>query len=144
MKREELGWRPFFQHQLTEDDRDLTPARVRRQDVDRYHLMAESGDLVAILPGRNRLKSSSRADLPAVGDWVLVSGDSEDICTIERTLERMSKFSRKEAGDRLDEQVLAANIDTVFIVGGLDANFNPNRIERFLVVAANSGALPVV
>lgn len=144
MTLEDLGWKPFFQHQLTLDDEGLVPARIRRQDVDRYQLLAESGDLIGILPGRTRLNAASRAVLPVVGDWVLVSGDGEDICTIERTLDRMSKFSRKEAGDRLEEQVLAANIDTAFIVSGLDGNFNPNRIERFLVVASNSGAQPVV
>lgn len=142
MKLERLGWKPFFQRQLAVSDRDLIPARVRRLDLDRYHLLGETGAMIGILPGRTRAQASSRADLPTVGDWVLVSRGSPAL--IERTLTRFSKFSRKEAGDRAEEQVLAANIDTVFIVSGLDGNFSPARIERYVLLSWQSGARPVV
>ena len=144
---EQLGWRQFFAAQLTDADTDLTPARVIRQDLNRYQLMTTQGEAFGILRGRARIDAGSKADLPAVGDFVLCApagGTDPGTLVIERTLQRFSKFSRKEPGDRFSEQVIAANIDTVFIVTGLDDNFNPARIERYLLIAWNSGATPVI
>ncbi len=141
-----LGWKHFFQQQLDPED-DLVPARVSRQDLNRYHLLSENGPLIGILPGRIRKEIASKAELPTVGDWVLVTpADASDPTqvVIQKTLDRASKFSRKEAGEKFDEQVVAANIDMVFIVTGLDENFNAARIERYLVLTWNSGALPVI
>ncbi len=143
MSSQELGWSDFFASQIENDDSGLTPARVTRQDLNRYHLITESGETQAVLPGR--MRSYSRAELPTVGDWVLLAestGDDPDV--IQRTLDRRSKFSRKAAGTETEEQVIAANIDTVFIVTGLDDNFNPSRIERYLVLAWDSGTNPVI
>ena len=140
----DLGWKNFFQQQL-DPESDLIPARVVRQDVNRYHLLAETGPMIGILPGRTRVEISSKAELPTVGDWVLVTEQPQgDEVIIQQTLDRNTKFSRKEAGDRYEEQIVAANIDTVFIVSGLDDNFNPARIERYLVISWNSGAIPVI
>jgi ribosome biogenesis GTPase len=142
-----LGWKPFFQLQQAEYPEHFQ-ARVVRQDVDRYQLLGAKGPLIGILPGKTRLTTFSKAELPTVGDWVLIRKAEESknghLVVIERTLERISKFSRKQAGEVNDEQVLAANIDTVFIVTGLDDNFNLNRIERYLIIAAGSGADPVI
>ena len=140
-----LGWRPFFEEQVSTEVAGLIAARVSRQNLNRYHLLSAEGALTGLLPGKAR--ASARGELPAVGDWVLCRpADAADPTTviIERTLDRFSKFSRKEAGERIEEQILAANIDTVFIVSGLDDNFNPSRIERYLFIAWNSGANPVV
>jgi ribosome biogenesis GTPase len=143
----QLGWKPFFQIQLA-DYPDHFPARVVRQDTDRYQLLGARGALVGVLPGKTRLTTFSKAELPKVGDWVLIKNSEENretgLFVIEHTLSRVSKFSRKQAGEVNDEQVLATNIDTVFIVTGLDDNFNLNRIERYLIIAAGSGADPVV
>ena len=81
-----------------------------------------------------------------MGDWVLVTPDDcgTGPAIIQNTLERETRFSRKEAGEGLDEQVIAANIDTVFIVTGLDNNFNLGRIERYLLLTLFSGAQPVI
>lgn len=144
---EQLGWRAFFADQLDDADDGLEPARVVRQDLNRYQLMTASGPRTGILRGRARVDAVSKAELPTVGDWVLCAASEDndaETLVIERTLQRVSKFSRKEAGDRMDEQVVAANIDTVFIVTGLDDNFNPGRIERYLLLAWNSGAAPVI
>ncbi len=140
-----LGWREYFADQFDSGE-GLIPARVCRQDVDRYQLLAADGELWGILPGKLRIDTVSRADLPTVGDWVLCrpSDTADDPVVMERTLERFSKFSRKQAGDRFEEQVVAANIDTVLIVTGLDQNFNVARVERYLAVAWNSGARPVI
>jgi len=142
---EALGWRSSFEDQLEDTDRALIPARVARQDLGRYQLVTADSTVTGILRGRARVAASSRADLPTVGDWVLCSPtDDAGTLVIERCLHRFSKFSRKESGERHEEQVVAANIDTVFIVSGLDDNFNPARIERYLLLAWNSGATPVI
>lgn len=143
---EALGWRSFFADQIGADT-DLAPARVCRQNRDQYHLLSADGELIGVLPGRRRVEAESKAALPTVGDWVLCRpADDADPSrvVIDRMLDRFSKFSRNEAGERFGEQVVAANVDTVFIVTGLDNNFNVGRIERYLVLAWNSGARPVV
>ncbi|MFT7244417.1 MAG: ribosome biogenesis GTPase [Candidatus Azotimanducaceae bacterium] len=139
----QLGWNNFFQQQVPIGD-DSIPARVVRQDLGRYQLMSEQGLLVGILQGKARLESS-KADLPTVGDWVLVKEQEQgDEYIIQSMLERATKFSRKQAGEKFYEQVVAANIDTVFIVTGLDDNFNAQRIERYVFLCNTSGALPVI
>ncbi len=139
----ELGWTAFFADQLTEQDINTFPARVLRQEVNRYHLMSHQGEFVAVLPGR--LRDGIPSERPTVGDWVLLSqAEGQEHHMIERVLDRKSKFSRKAPGDETLEQVVAANIDTVFIVAGLDDNFNPQRIERYVLLAWDSGAKPVI
>jgi len=139
----QLGWNNFFQQQVAIDD-DSIPARVVRQDLGRYILMSEQGPMVGILQGKARLESS-KADLPTVGDWVLVKEQEQgNEYIIQSMLERATKFSRKQAGEKFYEQVVAANIDTVFIVTGLDDNFNAQRIERYVFLCNTSGALPVI
>ncbi|MCB1692937.1 MAG: ribosome small subunit-dependent GTPase A [Pseudomonadales bacterium] len=142
---EQLGWRDFFVSQLDPDRPDLHPARVIRQDLSRYHLLTPQGPRMGVLRGRAR--EDAKHLLPVVGDFVLyaeIEGDDTGNVVIERTLDRFSKFSRKEAGSRFEEQIVAANVDHVFLVTGLDNNFNVNRIERYLVLAWNSGASPVI
>ncbi|MFT5013612.1 MAG: ribosome biogenesis GTPase [Patiriisocius sp.] len=139
----QLGWNNFFQQQVPIQS-DSIPARVNRQDLGRYHLMSDQGPMVGILQGKARLESS-KADLPTVGDWVLVKAQEHgEEMIIQSMLERATKFSRKQAGEKFYEQVVAANIDTVFIVTGLDDNFNVQRIERYLFLCNTSGALPVI
>ena len=142
-----LGWNHFFQQQLVNEDASFKPARIVRQDLNQYLMLSEAGTLTGTLPGRLRQAALSKADLPTVGDWVVYSsieGAEADQVQIEGCLERKSKFSRKEVNEQVDEQVVAANIDIAFIVSGLDEDFNPNRIERYLLLGRNSGALPVV
>lgn len=139
----QLGWNNLFQQQIPIED-DSIPARVIRQDLGRYHLMSDQGPMVGILQGKARLEGS-KADLPTVGDWVLVKPQEHgEEMIIQSMLERATKFSRKQAGEKFYEQVVAANIDTVFIVTGLDDNFNVQRIERYLFLCNTSGALPVI
>ncbi len=138
----ELGWNNFFQQQLITETECL-PARVIRQDLGRYQLIAEDGVLTGILPGRAR--GEEKANLPTVGDWVLYERQTHgEEVIIQDLLERNTKFSRKEAGEKFNEQVVAANIDVVFIVTGLDENFNAKRIERYLLLCQTSGAMPVI
>lgn len=122
----------------------LVPARVAREDRDRYLLLDADGERAARLAGRLRHEAQSRAQLPAVGDWVAVRAGPAATAVIVAVLARSSAFLRKVAGETTDEQVVAANVDTVFLVAGLDHDFNLRRIERYLAAAWESGASPVV
>jgi ribosome biogenesis GTPase / thiamine phosphate phosphatase len=123
----------------------LLAGRVALEHTHIYRVITEEGETLARVSGRLRHRAHARADFPAVGDWVALqppqrAGDSR----IVAVLPRRSRFSRRAAGDPTEEQVVAANIDTVFLVAGLDGNFNPRRLERYLLVASESGAAPVV
>lgn len=123
----------------------LIPARVAIEFNYIYRLYAESGELQAQHAGKLRHEASSREQLSAVGDWVAARPTAgEASATIEAVLPRRSKFSRKVAGELTEEQIVAANIDTVFLVMGLDGDYNPRRLERYLLLAFESGARPVV
>lgn len=120
----------------------LIPARVAIEFNYLYRLYAASGEVQAQHAGRLRHQSTH---LSAVGDWVAVKPTpGEAAATIEAILPRRSKFSRKVAGELTEEQTVAANIDTVFLVMGLDGDYNPRRLERYLMLAFESGARPVV
>jgi ribosome biogenesis GTPase / thiamine phosphate phosphatase len=124
---------------------DLQPARVLIEFNHNYRLAAEAGEIDGVLAGRVKHLATSRADLPAVGDWVVVrKRPDEDRGAIVDILPRRSRFSRRMAGQITGEQVVAANVDIVFIVMALDADFSPRRLERYLLMARESGATPVV
>jgi ribosome biogenesis GTPase len=109
-------------------------------------LLTEDGREVLASPaGKLQYEASGRGELPTVGDWVCASvRTDEGRATIHRLLERRTKISRKGAGAVTDEQVLAANIDTVFLVNALNQDLNPRRIERYVALAWESGARPVL
>jgi ribosome biogenesis GTPase / thiamine phosphate phosphatase len=143
---EALGWGPRFSTAFAEHaTENVVPARVALEHTHIYRLITESAEVLARVSGRLRHRAEARADFPAVGDWVAVElpvegGDAR----IRAVLPRFSRFSRRAAGDPTEEQIVAANIDVVFLVSGLDHDFNPRRIERYLVVAWESGATPVI
>jgi ribosome biogenesis GTPase len=121
------------------------PGRVALEHTHIYRVMTAEGDVLARVSGRLRHRAFARVDFPAVGDWVAVAPASQGgDARIAAVLPRRSRFSRSVAGDVTEEQVVAANIDTVFLVAGLDGDFNPRRIERYILVASESGASPVV
>jgi ribosome biogenesis GTPase len=146
MKLEIFGWNDFFEVRFAHySHQGLLPGRVTIQHKDRYVLFTEQGEVSGKVSGKFRFEISGLHDFPAVGDWVAFEIDSGDqSAVIHHVLERRTKFSRKVAGDRPDEQVLAANIDIVFLVMGLDANYNVRRLERHLTVASESGARTVI
>lgn len=140
-----LGWNARFEESFTEHrTRGLIPARIAREDRTRYVVLGEGGARPAELAGRLRHDARTRADMPAVGDWVAVRPGAASPAIIEAVLPRTSAFVRKDVGDAAIEQVVAANVDTVFLVSGLDLDYNPRRIERYLAAAWESGATPVV
>jgi ribosome biogenesis GTPase len=123
----------------------LVPGRVSLEHTHIYRVLTAEGELLARIAGRLRHDAKSRADFPAVGDWVGLEPSAQGgTARIRVVLPRASRFSRRAAGDRTEEQVVAANIDTIFLISGLDGDFNPRRIERYLLVAWDSGASPVI
>lgn len=135
----DYGWTParadaFAPHHQP----DRHPGRVLRLAGDRRILYTEAGEREAAIPGR--LGPAP----PVVGDWVVFHEPATGVPIIEAILPRISTLSRKGAGRGTHEQVVAANLDTVLIVMGLDGDFNPRRLERFLTMVWESGATPVV
>lgn len=125
---------------------ELYAARVIFQGRDLYRVAGEKGELMAAISGKLRFSAQSASDFPAVGDFVLMDRDTDQNgdAVIQRVLPRRSVFIRKAAGSACAEQVVAANIDTVFICMSLNNDFNLRRMERYLSIGWNSGATPVV
>lgn len=143
----ELGWNDRFAAAFAPHAAaGRTPARVTLELKGFVEVTDETGARLAECTGRFAREAAGAADFPAVGDWVAVTARPGDAtrADIHAVLPRLTKFSRKAAGEQIVEQVVAANVDTVFLVTALDANFNLRRIERYLAAAHASGAQPVV
>jgi ribosome biogenesis GTPase len=150
----DLGWNDFFKaHFESLDLENVIPGRVAVQQKDRSVIICEKGEFQAEVSGKFRHRAVSKSDYPTVGDWVAVTIKPDgDGAIIQSLLPRKSKFSRKAVmaggpkyGDgKTEEQVLSANIDTAFIVCGLDGEYNLRRLERYIAVAYDSGTSPVV
>lgn len=135
-----LGWNAFFGKHFQKYAGECEPGRVSTVYKNGYKVYLKEGEARARVSGNLR----KSGDIPAVGDWVAVSRDNAGSFTIQAVLPRKSKFSRKDAGRVTGEQVLVTNIDTVFIMTSLNKDFNLRRLERYLVIAKDSGAEPVV
>jgi len=138
MSLAKFGWNSYFENEFARYSGDgVEPARVALAGRERFLVWSESGERQATVAGHLRYESDA---WPTVGDWVAL----ESRVRISAVLPRQSAFSRKEAGAVTREQVIAANIDVLFVVAGLDGDFNLRRIERYLLLAWKSGARPVV
>lgn len=139
----DLGWTPerdaaYAPHR----EEGLVPARVAVEHKNGYVLYGAAGEVRAVLAGRLRLDPAAR---PAAGDWVAVRLPDEDgVAVIQAVLPRAGVFSRKQAGRAAAEQVLAANVDVVLVMAALTEQPNLRRLERYLAVAWDGGARPVV
>ncbi len=132
----ELGWSNWFASQIGDDERDLIPLRVAEVHRTRMAALGADGPVDIVAPHQNS------ADF-AVGDWVLVN----DALTVQRLMERASVLDRLTAardGTGAATQLIAANVDTLFIVTSCNADFNVARLERYLALAAGAGCVPVV
>ena len=120
--------------------------RILSQSKDLYQVMCESGEIKAEISGKFRFEVKSISDFPAVGDFVMLDKDNDrgGNSIIHHVLSRKSAFIRRAAGTSNDEQVVASNIDTVFLCMSLNNDFNLRRLERYVSIGWNSGALPVV
>jgi ribosome biogenesis GTPase len=143
---EDLGWTARFAEAFEAHRAEgVAPARVSLEHTHIYRVLSPAGERLARVAGRLRHAASGRADFPAVGDWVAVeTATSGAEARIRAVLPRATQFSRRAAGNPTEPQVVAANVDVVFLVSGLDHDFNPRRIERYLVTAWDSGATPVI
>jgi len=140
-----LGWNPTFAAAFADHaSAGLIPGRVIQQFNHLYTVATESGDIRAQLSGRLRHEAVP-GQLPVTGDWVALRiRPNQGAAQILAVLPRVTRFSRRAAERSDREQVIAANMDCAFLVTGLDNDFSPRRIERYLAAAWDSGARPVV
>jgi ribosome biogenesis GTPase len=137
--RERYGWSPFFESQVAQLHRDdLRFARIVEEQRGVYRIAGDAEGWAEV-SGRFRHEAANAADFPAVGDWVGVDGG-----IIHVRLERRGTVSRVAAGRAVDEQVVAANVDVIFLVTALTQDLNTRRLERYLTMVWDAGALPVV
>ncbi|MDJ0620801.1 MAG: ribosome small subunit-dependent GTPase A [Calothrix sp. MO_192.B10] len=141
-----LGWSDFFARSFESyAHKNFVVARVAIAHRNTYILYNQEGEFAAEVSGKLRNLITENHKFPAVGDWVVVKLRKDEArAVIHDILPRKSQFSRKSAGNITEAQTIAANIDTVFLVSGLDGDFNPRRIERYLILAWSSGANPVI
>lgn len=124
---------------------DLTVSRVLSQEKGIYRLVSSQGEKWGEISGKFLYNISAKSEYPAVGDFVMADWNkSGGNAVIHHVLPRKSSFIRKAAGERNEEQVVAANIDTVFLCMSLNNDFNLRRLERYVSIAWNSGAVPVI
>ena len=125
---------------------NLYVGRVLTQSKDLYRVVSEKGELTAEVSGKFRLEATKLSEYPAVGDFVVMdrNRDTGGHAIIHGVLPRKSVFIRRAAGNAHDEQIVASNIETVFICISLNRDFNIRRVERYLAIAWDSGAVPVV
>lgn len=146
MHLNQLGWNSYFETQFEKrKDEGFFPARVIAEFKNLYRIEWEKGEVEAQVSGKMMFDGISRNDYPAVGDWVVVEFPKQGVRgVIHAVLPRKSQFIRKMAGSKKDIQIVASNIDFVFIVNALDHDFNLRRIERYLTMSWESGATPVI
>ena len=141
-----LGWDLLFEesfspHQL----QGLVPGRITQVQRKSCIALTEFGEIEVKVSGKFRFDTFNKGSYPVVGDWVGIKKEfNDDRGIIQAVLPRRSKLSRKVAGRVTEEQIIAANVDIVWIVSGLDNDFNIQRIERYLTLASESGSKPVV
>ena len=141
-----FGWGEFFEgHFQPYAANGYATGRVALKHKHFYRIYSESGEVLGEIAGKLRHETLDRGDLPVVGDWVVIQPGSESgKVTIHAVLPRKSNFTRKVAGFCTEKQIVASNIDTVFLVTSLNQDFNPRRVERYLIVAWESGARPII
>lgn len=138
------GFTPFFEEKEKEFS-DFYPGRVVVQERNLYKVVTEGGELKAEVSGKFRYGTLDLTDFPAVGDFVLLDrvSDKSGMAQIHRRFTRHSVLTRKAAGTTVSErQVVAANIDKIFICMALNEDFNLRRAERYLALVWESGAKP--
>ena len=148
-----LGWDAFWaaayraaaDHRTAPKSDDCTPARIIAEHRGRYRIARGDGETWAVIAGRARHATTDREQLPAVGDWVGVShGASDGTVLIRFVVPRRGAFIRKTAGATTEAQVVAANVDVALIATALRGDLSTRRLERYLTLAWESGAMPVV
>jgi len=142
----DIGLSERYAQEATMYDDNFYLARISVQHKDMYNIITENGEIQAEISGKLSYAAAASADYPAVGDWVLVdrTEDKSGNAIIHHILTRKSCFERKAPGTGYERQIIAANIDTVFICMSLNNDYNLRRIERYLSIAWDSMATPVI
>jgi ribosome biogenesis GTPase / thiamine phosphate phosphatase len=136
-----FGWSKFFEVNFKSyADMGYTCGRVTLEHRNLFRVYTQNGEVLAEISGKLRHEATSRRDLPAVGDWVVI----RDRVMIHAILPRKTSFARKVAGSRTEEQIVGANVDTILLLTSLNHDFSLRRIERYLIIAWESGANPVI
>lgn len=149
-KLNEYGWNTFHETNWNEMKNDLkinkcVPGRVVLEHKRMYRVVTSEGTWLAVCSGSMQYDAEERRDYPAVGDWVAIENmPGEERGIIHSIFPRTSLFSRKVAGYTIAEQIIAVNVDIVFLVMSMNQDFNARRLERYLVAAYDSGAKPVI
>jgi len=139
---DQLGYSSYFQNQ--NQDGTLHTGRISTLANGIYKVLSTDGEFQCRVSGKFYHQANDARDFPCVGDWILferMSGESKGV--IHRVLERKSILSRRSPGEKQEEQLMAANVDTVFLVNALNQDFNVRRMERYLMQVYESGASPV-
>ncbi|CAM3316484.1 ribosome small subunit-dependent GTPase A [Paenibacillus lupini] len=142
------GWNHDWENKLAQlpaSSRLLSPARVIAQHSHSYQIMTPDGEHTATVTGKYEFNAVLKSDFPAVGDWVMaekLAGETRSV--IHSLLPRQSVMIRKAAGGAVDDQVIGANMDYLFITNALNQDFNVRKMERYLIAAWESGAAPVI
>jgi ribosome biogenesis GTPase len=142
-----IGWSEKLAHQAKElsSDKKLFPARITEEQKNFFKLHDGKNEFWSKLSGKFFLDAVNRIDLPAVGDWVLARKENEDDeALIEFVLPRKTTLIRKVSGKVIEEQIIATNIDIVFIFMSLNQDFNLRRLERYIALVHSSNAKPII
>jgi ribosome biogenesis GTPase / thiamine phosphate phosphatase len=141
-----FGWNEFYEAYFSEyAGNGFLPARISVEHRNYYELYSAAGELTAEKSGKLFYQAEDSILLPAVGDWVVIKPiENEDKAQIHAVLPRKTKFSRKKAGATTEEQIVAANVDSVFLISSLNQDLNLRRIERYLTLAWDNDVKPVI
>lgn len=140
-----LGLNDNLSKEYKDNYEGMILGRVSQEHKNIYKVMTHENTVNARVSGKFNFDALGRMDYPSVGDWVVLEGDSSfENYIIKGVLTRKSVFTRKVAGDRLDEQIIASNIDFLFICMSLNNDFNIRKLERYITTAYNSGATPII
>ncbi|MGF9695671.1 ribosome small subunit-dependent GTPase A [Paenibacillus sp. MABNR03] len=144
---EKYGWSAKWQElwqQSGLDEQMRKPARIIADHGQLQRLITTEGECWGRVSGRMRHDNLETGTLPAVGDWVAITGQSGEEAIIHGIIPRQSRVSRQAAGPITKEQLIAANVDTLLVVAALNHDFNLRRLERYIMMAWNGGVRPVI
>ncbi|WP_066047814.1 ribosome small subunit-dependent GTPase A [Robertmurraya korlensis] len=146
MNLQTIGYNKFFEQEFSiYNNNQVIVGRIVLEHKHLYRVITEHGELLCEISGKLIFQAETREDYPAVGDWVVIKPSvPESKGVIQAILPRQSKFSRKTAGAVTEEQIVATNVDTVFLVNSLNDDLNLRRMERYMLLAWESGANPVI
>ncbi len=145
-KLSRLGWDNFFENDFTKfSSIGFVPGRISRVNKNAYLVQCQKGEFNAEVSGKFHFNADAQSDFPAIGDWVAMREiPDENKAIIEHVLLRKNYFSRKVAGVKTDEQIIASNIDYLFIITSLNLDLNIRRIERYITLAIERDVKPVI